>query len=118
MWKKKSSHIEMPRNIVYGPALKSMFANRKVRSNKGQSRKKTVKPTNIIVVNAGGMAHVHAAPRTRVVKRRAGYMTNNLPANMGLSSLFFQRGTRKNKGVKRGPRTKAGVNRMLSAKYF
>jgi hypothetical protein len=108
----------MPRNIVYGPALKSMFSNRKVRSNKGQPHKKTVKPSNVIVVNAGGIAHVHAAPRARVVKRRAGYMTNNLPNNMGLSKLFFERKTRSNKGTKRGPRTKAGVNRMLAAKYF
>ena len=50
---------------------RSIFATRKVRSNKGVKRgprvAPVVAPTNIVMVNAGGVAHVQAAPKARRV---------------------------------------------------
>jgi hypothetical protein len=50
---------------------RSIFATRKVRSNKGVKRGPRVAPvmapTNVVMVNAGGVAHVQAAPKARRV---------------------------------------------------
>lgn len=87
---------------------RSIFSNRKVRSNKGVARKPTVMGNGVIVVNSGGVAHVHAAPKYRGSGRTVG------PAFIGPLRPQNKRASRKvrsNKGVSRGHRegTKANI---------
>lgn len=120
--------------MVSGTNLRALFSQRKKRSNagikRGPRKAKTLAPSNVIVVNNGGVAHVEA-PRvpkgrgravgpmfigplrpqnTRKVRKtrsNAGVKRAVETANLlGLAGMKIvgQRKTRKNKGVKRGPR--------------
>lgn len=116
--------------------------NRKTRSNagikRGPRKPKVVGPSNVIVVNNGGVAKIEAPTVPKGRGRTVGPMfigplrpqntrrnrktrsNAGVPRLLGLSGMkiVVNRKTRSNKGVKRGPRTAAGVQRMLNAKYF
>jgi len=93
--------------------------NRKVRSNagikRGPRKSKVLAPSNVIVVNNGGVAHIEAA---RVPKGRGRAVGPMFIGPLRPQNTRKERKTRSNAGILRGPRTAAGVNRMLRAKYF
>jgi hypothetical protein len=64
-------------------------------------RRKTVKPTNIIMVGPGGSAHVHSGFKRPTGNH--GYIRKFKYGNTHVRgrSIFAERKTRKNKGTKR-----------------
>ena len=92
---------------------RSIFAARKVRSNKGVKRgprkARVVAPGAVIQVNNGGVAHVHVAK-----PRPNGYGNTTI----GGKSIFATRKVRSNKGVKRGTRTGTKANIVRKRQMF
>ena len=104
--------------MVSGTNLRALFSQRKKRTNagikRGPRKPKVLAPTNVIVVNNGGVAHVAAPPKQRKTRSNKGVKRGPrgtvivAPINNGLGlagmKIVGQRKTRSNKGVKRGPR--------------
>lgn len=90
---------------VSGANLRALFSQRKKRSNAGMKRgprkAAVLKPTNVIVVNNGGVAKVMSPAKPKGRGRTYGplFVGPLRPQNTRRS-----RKTRSNKGVKRGPR--------------
>ncbi len=107
---------------VSGVNLRRLFGNtnRKVRKNAGVKRgprkARMIGPSNVVIVNSGGMASVVAAPGPKKTRGRTyGPM---FVGPLRPQNTRRNRKVRANKGAKRGPRTAGGVNRMLRRKYF
>lgn len=97
---------------------RSIFSNstRKVRSNKGVKRgprkARMIDPTNVIVVNSGGVANV-VAPR--MPKKTAGRTYGpRFVGPLRPQNVRRARATRSNKGVKRGPRGPRWMPRLFN----
>jgi hypothetical protein len=90
---------------VSGSNLRALFSNRKKRSNAGKKRgprkAAVLKPTNVIVVNNGGVAKVMSPPKPKGRGRTVGPL---FVGPLRPQNTRKVRKTRSNKGVKRGPR--------------
>ena len=98
---------------------KSIFSSRKTRSNKGVPRKPLVAaPSNVVIVNAGGVAHIHkprkvrsnkgkSRPGSKTYARQTAVAFAALPG-LNVSPMYTAAGrkVRSNKGTVRNPASK------------
>lgn len=97
---------------------RSIFSSRKVRSNKGSKRGPRPPVTmgnGVIVVNSGGVANVHAAPKYRGKGRSYGSM---FVGPLRPQNTRKVRATRSNVGVARGGREGTKANLMRKRQKF
>lgn len=110
---KEASKPKNVAEVLNAVAMRSLFSTRKPRSNKGVKRGPRVAPiigpSNVILVNVTGTGHVKKARKVRSNKGRSRPTKTPEAAVRNFFAMVERkpRKTRKNKGIKRGPRSHA-----------